>query len=85
MIVGFDNGEEYRQVAPEVLPRPTSLEVPCPCCGTAVEYAAVEDDAGALCCVEDWPVCHGCKILIDVPPVRILQAESTFFVSDFPS
>ncbi|MCA1490131.1 hypothetical protein I6F11_04255 [Ensifer sp. NBAIM29] len=82
MIIGIEDGAEYSQVAPDELPAPKVLSVSCPWCDTAIEYEPAQDDAGAFYCMEEWPVCHDCKVLIDVPPVRISKVDGTYFVSD---
>lgn len=71
---------DFRTVAPEALPRPVRLGIDCPCCGQVVEYEPAEDDAGAFHAEQDWPVCEQCGILIDVPPVRIMQVNHTYHV-----
>lgn len=66
---------DYRSVKPEDLPRPTRLVVDCPDCGQPIEYEPFQDDSGAFYPHEEWPVCHGCEVLIDVPGVAIRAIE----------
>lgn len=75
---------DYRTVPPDGLPRISTLIVDCPECGKSVEYEPQSDDSGAFYAVEDWPVCHKCEILIDVPGVCIKVADGEpYWISDY--
>lgn len=70
---------DYRIIKPDCLPTVVRLAISCPVCGTSLEYEPQEDDAGAFVCVEDWPTCDDCGVLVDVPNVRLERSGSAYW------
>jgi hypothetical protein len=60
----------------KALLRPASWMVECPICGSEVEVEAQDDDYGAWGGREQdqFPECSECHALIEVVPVKIVEA-----------